>query len=127
MSHEKALPSGGAFPVSGTIDPSRANHATAEDIMLGAIAGDIICSIYERHNTARYDVELFTKQSTFTDDTVMTVAMMDHILSRADLADTISKWYSRYPRRGYGPAISPCLSDRAVITDYYVLKFNSPA
>ena len=81
--------------------------------MLGAIAGDIIGSIYERHNTTRYDFELFTKQSTFTDDTVMTVAMMDHILTRADLADTIRMWYSRYPRRGYGPGFRAWIGGHA--------------
>lgn len=81
--------------------------------MLGAIAGDIVGSIYERHNTTRYDFDLFTKQSTFTDDTVMTVAMMDHILSRADLADTIRKWYSRYPRRGYGPGFRAWIGGHA--------------
>jgi ADP-ribosylglycohydrolase len=84
-----------------------------ENIMLGAIAGDIIGSIYERHNTTRYDFELFTKQSTFTDDTVMTVAMMDHILSRDDLNDTIRKWYSRYPRRGYGPGFRAWIGGHA--------------
>jgi ADP-ribosylglycohydrolase len=81
--------------------------------MLGAIAGDIIGSIYERHNTTRYDFELFTNHSTFTDDTVMTVAMMDHILSRADLADTIRKWYSRYPRKGYGPGFRAWIGGHA--------------
>ena len=63
--------------------------------MLGSIAGDIIGSIYERHNTNRY------------------VAMMDHILSRDDLGDTIRKWYSRYPRRGYGPGFRAWIGGHA--------------
>lgn len=81
--------------------------------MLGAIAGDIIGSIYERHNTTRYDFELFTKQSTFTDDTVMTVAMMDHILSFEPLPDALRKWYERYPRRGYGPGFRAWIGGHA--------------
>lgn len=36
--------------------------------MLGAIAGDIIGSRFERHNTSREDFRLFTEHSTFTDD-----------------------------------------------------------
>jgi|GEM_PF-624004 len=71
--------------------------------MWGAIAGDIIGSVYERHNTNRYDFELFTEHSTFTDDTVLTVAVMDHILRRTDLAETLRSWCNRYPDRGYGP------------------------
>lgn len=81
--------------------------------MLGAIAGDIIGSIYERHNTTRYDFELFTKHSTFTDDTVMTVAMMDHILSFEPLPDALRKWYERYPRRGYGPGFRAWIGGHA--------------
>lgn len=71
--------------------------------MLGAIAGDIIGSAYERHNTSRYDFELFSKHSTFTDDTVLTVAVMDHLLCQTDLADSLRSWCNRYPGRGYGP------------------------
>ena len=82
--------------------------------MLGAIAGDIVGSIYERHNTPRYDFELFTKHSTFTDDTVMTIAMMDHIISRADLANTLKKWYERYPRKGHGPGFRAWIGGHAM-------------
>lgn len=71
--------------------------------MFGAIAGDIIGSVYERHNTCRYDFELFTEHSTFTDDTVLTVAVMDHILRESDLAETLREWCHKYPTAGYGP------------------------
>jgi hypothetical protein len=40
--------------------------------MIGAIAGDIIGSVYEFHYTKSLDFDLFTASSTFTDDTVMT-------------------------------------------------------
>ncbi len=70
--------------------------------MLGAVAGDIIGSVYEFNNTHRYDFELFTPRSTFTDDTVLTVAVADCILHGKDYARTIWEYGNRYPDRGYG-------------------------
>lgn len=43
--------------------------------MLGALAGDIIGSVYEFANTKSTDFELFSKNSRFTDDFVMTLAV----------------------------------------------------
>ncbi len=37
--------------------------------MLGAIAGDIIGSVYEAHNLRRMDFPLFGPRCRFTDDT----------------------------------------------------------
>jgi len=52
--------------------------------MLGAIAGDIIGSAYEWHSAKRTDFDLFTPSSKFTDDTVLTVAVADCILTGKD-------------------------------------------
>lgn len=43
--------------------------------MLGAFAGDIIGSIYERYNIKTKKFELFTEYNRFTDDSVMTAAI----------------------------------------------------
>ena len=43
--------------------------------ILGALVGDIIGSVYEFRNTKRTDFELFCSASTFTDDSVMTLAV----------------------------------------------------
>ena len=51
--------------------------------MLGAIAGDIIGSVYEFTGQKRYDFEMLPKGSRFTDDSVMTVAVA-HWLSHCD-------------------------------------------
>ena len=48
--------------------------------MYGAILGDIIGSIYEWHNIKSEDFELFTSESRFTDDTVLSVATADMLL-----------------------------------------------
>jgi ADP-ribosylglycohydrolase len=51
--------------------------------MLGAIAGDIIGSVYEFPGTKRADFPLFVPESDFTDDTVLTIAVADCLLSGA--------------------------------------------
>jgi ADP-ribosylglycohydrolase len=47
--------------------------------MIGAIAGDIIGSVHEIAGTKTKDFPLFTAVSTFTDDTVLTVAVAVHL------------------------------------------------
>lgn len=73
-------------------------------VMLGAIAGDIIGSIYERHNTKSADFPLFSPGSTFTDDSTLTVAIADALLRRAPYADKLKEYALLYPGRGYGPS-----------------------
>ena len=70
--------------------------------MLGAIAGDIIGSVHEVHNTRSVDFPLFVKASQFTDDTVLTVALADSILHRSDYTDKLKEYYNLYPNAGYG-------------------------
>ncbi len=70
--------------------------------MLGAIAGDIIGSVYEWNNTKRMDFELFSEGSTFTDDTVLTVAVADCLLNRKNYAETFKEYGRNYPDAGYG-------------------------
>jgi ADP-ribosylglycohydrolase len=71
--------------------------------MLGAIAGDIIGSVYEGRNvkTPHFD-PLFHPRGHPTDDTVLTVAVADSILNGADLADKLKEYFRRYPHAGYG-------------------------
>ena len=71
--------------------------------MLGAIAGDLIGSVYENVRTKRKDFRLFTPLSIYTDDTVLTVAVADAILRGQDYGKTIKTYARRHPLRGYGP------------------------
>lgn len=72
--------------------------------MIGAIAGDIIGSVFEYQPTKRTDFALFDSGSTFTDDTVLTVAVADCILHGNDYAHTFREYGRRYANRGYGGA-----------------------
>lgn len=47
------------------------------NMLLGAIAGDVIGSAYEFNTTKNYDFLLFTDSSVYTDDTLMTVVNVD--------------------------------------------------
>ena len=49
--------------------------------MLGAIIGDVIGSSYEFHNVKTKDFELFTENSCFTDDTILTCATVEWLLT----------------------------------------------
>lgn len=70
--------------------------------MLGAIAGDIIGSIYEFNNCKTKYFPLFTPTSCFTDDTVLTVAVAHNILNGGGYVDRFKEYHHRYPAGGYG-------------------------
>jgi len=70
--------------------------------MLGAIAGDIIGSVYERNNIKTKSFELFTSESKFTDDSVLTFATMDSIVNGKSFNHCYKQWFRSYPRAGFG-------------------------
>ncbi|GAB6056964.1 ADP-ribosylglycohydrolase family protein [Desulfonatronum parangueonense] len=70
--------------------------------MIGAIAGDIIGSVYEWNNIKTKDFQLFAPYAHFTDDTVLTVALADSILTGTSYAVNLRRFYHWYPRAGYG-------------------------
>jgi len=65
--------------------------------MLGAIAGDMIGSVYEFDNRRSKDFPLFTEATTFTDDTILSVAVADVLLHGGDYAQAFKTYYWRYP------------------------------
>ena len=70
--------------------------------MLGAIAGDIIGSVYEWNNIKTKEFPLFSPSCFFTDDSVLTVALADTILTGTPYAENLKKFFRLYPKRGYG-------------------------
>src|SRR5512140_798613 len=79
-------------------------HKNRRETMLGAIAGDVIGSIYEFHRPRikSQDFPLFSPGSEFTDASVLTVAVADALLHAKDYARTIKEYALRYPHAGYG-------------------------
>ena len=70
--------------------------------MIGAIAGDIIGSVYEHNGIKTKEFPLFSPFSRFTDDTVLTVAVAYSILSGIPYKDAIKNTGNLYPNAGYG-------------------------
>ena len=70
--------------------------------MPGAIAGDIIGSVHEFVATKTMDFPLFVAQSQFTDDTVLTVAVADCLLTGSSYVDKFPDYTRAYPKCGYG-------------------------
>ena len=60
----------------------------SKHLMYGVIAGDMIGKPYERRKDSIYttDFPLFEKRSKYTDDTILTVAIMDWLMSDASLS-----------------------------------------
>ena len=77
--------------------------------MLGAIIGDTVGSIYEFDNIHTTDFPLLGKYNHFTDDTVMTMAVAEWLLTDPErteekLTDCLVRWGQRFPHAGYGGA-----------------------
>ncbi len=69
--------------------------------MLGAIIGDIVGSAYEFHNIKTKDFPLFSDRSCFTDDTILTCATAEWLLTSQKPEDVLLKWGKRYQNRTY--------------------------
>ena len=80
--------------------------------MFGAILGDIVGSRFEFDNCKSKKFQLFDQRCTFTDDTVMTLAVAEALLSCKDeenfsefqrkLVETMHRLGRRHPDCGYG-------------------------
>lgn len=66
--------------------------------MYGVIAGDMIGKPYERIKDSIYttDFPLFEKRSKYTDDTILTVAIMDWLMADENLSwNVLEQWFSK--------------------------------
>ncbi len=70
--------------------------------MIGAIAGDIVGSVYEWNNIKTKDFPLFSENCFFTDDSILTIALADSILTETPYVENMQKFYHWYPDGGYG-------------------------
>ena len=81
--------------------------------MIGAIIGDIIGSRFEFHNHKSKEFKLFTADCEFTDDTVMTCAIAEALMTKGE-DETMQQAATRtmhsigklYPNCGYGQYFS---------------------
>jgi len=74
--------------------------------MIGAAAGDLIGSYWEfkEEKPGKFDKEFFRKESTITDDTVLSIATAEAILSGRPYSEVYKSYCRRYVNFGYGPS-----------------------
>lgn len=70
--------------------------------ILGAIAGDVLGSIYEHDNIKTTDFELLDPNCRFTDDSILTIAIADSLLHNKNMAQKIWEYGNEYPNYGFG-------------------------
>ena len=70
--------------------------------MIGAIAGDIIGSVYEVRPIKTKEFQLFSPESTFTDDSVLTIAISKAITENSSYLENVKRIGRQYPNCGYG-------------------------
>lgn len=85
--------------------------------IIGAIAGDIIGSIYERNPIKTKKFDLFSDKSTFTDDTIMTLGIAKWLCedknSKKVLINNLKNLGNKYPNAGYGSSFSNWLKQES--------------
>lgn len=88
--------------------------------MIGAIIGDIVGSPYEggyKRSVTTKDFPLFSPESRFTDDSVLTCATAQALLHQSlspysrRFANQYKQWALRYPDRGYGSKFKAWVAD----------------
>lgn len=74
-------------------------------MVIGAIVGDIVGSVYEWNNIKTKEFPLFSSECFFTDDTVMTLAIAEGLLnggSKKAFISAMKELGRKYPDAGYG-------------------------
>lgn len=74
--------------------------------LMSAISGDVIGSVYESNPIYSLDFDLLTPNNSFTDDTVIIIAVADWLISgehtEKKLVECLQNWGNKYPAAGYG-------------------------
>lgn len=93
--------------------------------MLGAIIGDMVGSVYEFDNIKKVDFPFFSARSTYTDDSIMTVAVAEWLLvDNTNSHEMLEKIMVRYaedypfPMGGYGGGFAQWLFRPERLVDY---------
>lgn len=94
------------------LEPETRNDPPARSLLYGVVAGDIVGSAYERRPVKTTDFPLLSPASRWTDDTVLTVATAEVLLTRGDFEEAYRRWGRRYPDAGYGRGFRHWLTAR---------------
>ena len=80
--------------------------------IIGAVIGDIAGSSRESKPVSKKTFKLFTKESSVTDDSALTIAVAEWMLDRkgVDVGKSLIKWATEYPHAGYGSSFKRFLA-----------------
>lgn len=83
--------------------------------IIGAVIGDIVGSSREGKPISRQTFNLFVKESSITDDSVLTTAVAEWMLDRKrnDIVKSLIKWAEEYPHAGYGSSFKRFMAQGA--------------
>ena len=86
--------------------------------IIGAVIGDIAGSSRESKPVSRKTFKMFTKESSVTDDTALTMAVAEWMLDRkgVDVGKSLIKWATEYPHAGYGSSFKRFLANGSHLT-----------
>ena len=86
--------------------------------MIGAIIGDVIGSRFEgKTPPVSTAFDLFNKECRYTDDTVLTVAIANSILTGDAYEKSLRSFFNRYPHAGYGGSFKTWARDPLEMTN----------
>lgn len=93
--------------------------------IIGTVIGDIAGSTHEGKPVKTMRFDTLNKQSTVTDDTVLTMAVAEWMLDRKNVSvsDSLIKWATLYPHAGYGSSFKRFLADTAIIDHIITFTF----
>lgn len=81
--------------------------------MLGTVVGDVYGSCYEKSCTSARALPALGVANHFTDDTVITMAVAEHLLDGVPLKAAFKSWVAAYPGVGYGKTFEAWAEGRA--------------
>jgi ADP-ribosylglycohydrolase len=70
--------------------------------MLGAVVGDVIGSPFEQYNVKSTGFRLFDGGAQCTDDSILTVATANALMTDGDYLRAYQDYFHRFPNAGYG-------------------------
>ena len=94
------------------LEPEARRDPPARPLLYGAVSGDVVGSVFERRPVKTTDFPLFSPASRWTDDTVLTVATAEVLLTGGDFEEAYRRWGRRYPNAGYGRGFRHWLTAR---------------
>lgn len=86
--------------------------------MKGAIIGDIIGSAFNTDKRLTTEFQLFKPISSFTDDTILTIATADAIINNTNFKAAAKKWIEKYPNAGYNNDFVDWCKDESLDSTY---------